>query len=110
VIGLEALVAQLPGISREDVERWIIHEWVRPDPHAGGYIFYEIDVARAHLIRELRSEMRVNDDAMPVVLALLDQLYDLRRHMRAFSEAVGETVPDDMRLRVAAALLKRRPA
>jgi hypothetical protein len=30
--------------------------------------------------------------------------------MRAFSEAVGETVPDDMRLRVAAALLKRRPA
>ena len=60
---------------------------VRPDKSAGGYTFREIDVARARLILEMRDEMEISEDALPVVLLLLDQLYDLRRQMRDLNNA-----------------------
>jgi chaperone modulatory protein CbpM len=44
-------------------------------------------VARARLIVELRDTAEVNDAAMPVVLSLLDQLYDLRRQLRRLHRA-----------------------
>ena len=34
------------------------------------------------LILELREDMAVNEEALPVVLSLLDQLYELRRRLR----------------------------
>lgn len=82
MIGIEIVVARLSGLQRADLERWIANGWVRPDGAAGGYVFREVDVARARLIRDLRDEMDVNEAALPVVLSLLDQLYDLRRRMR----------------------------
>jgi chaperone modulatory protein CbpM len=35
------------------------------------------------LILELRDLMQVNEEALPVVLSLLYQIYELRRRMRA---------------------------
>ena len=54
---IEVAVAQVPGLQRPDLERWISNEWVKPDEHDGEYEFYEIDVARARLIRDLRDEI-----------------------------------------------------
>ncbi len=97
MISIEVLVAQLPGLQRQDVERWVAFEWVRPDGPAGQYGFRAVDVARVRLIRELRDTMQVNEEALPVVLSLLDQLYDLRRRMRELGGALGRTVPDEVR-------------
>ena len=83
MITVEVLLAQLPDLPREDLERWIAYDWVRPDGSRGDYAFREIDVARVRLIRELRDDLEVNERSMSVVLLLLDQLYDLRRQMRA---------------------------
>jgi len=101
MIGIDVLVAEVSGLSRDDLERWIVNEWVRPERQAGAYVFREIDVARVKLIREMRDEMEVNEAALPVVLSLLDQLYDLRRKMRDFHEVFARVAPDEVRRQVA---------
>ena len=91
MIGIEILVAQVRGLERADVDRWIAQQWVKSDGQAGQYAFQDIDVARVRLIRELRDELQVNEEALPVVLLLLDQLYDTRRRLHDLSEALGST-------------------
>ena len=81
MISIEVVLMQLPGLPKRDLERWILNDWVRPDGPPGEWAFQEIDVARARLIRELRDDLDVNEASLPVVLLLLDQLYDLRRQM-----------------------------
>ena len=89
MIDIEILVAQVRGLQRADVDRWIAQRWVKPDGVAGQYAFQDIDVARVRLIRELRDDLQVNEEALPVVLSLLDQLYDLRRRLHDLSEMLG---------------------
>jgi len=93
MITIEPLTDQLSGPPRQDLERWILNDWLRPDGAAGHWRFRRIDVARARLIWELRSDLRVNEEALPIVLSLLDQLYDLRRQMRTIGEAFAEAIP-----------------
>jgi chaperone modulatory protein CbpM len=107
MIGIDVVIAQLPGLLRPDLERWILLGWVRPDGAAGGYAFREVDVARVRLIRELRDEMDVNEDTLPLVLSLLDQLYDVRRRMRELTEALDRTASEDVRKALAAHLANR---
>lgn len=96
-ITIEILIADHPGLHREDLERWIANRWVRPDRAAGRYVFCDIDVARVRLIRELRDDLQVDEDALPVVLSLLDQLYDLRRRIAELGDAIARTAPDELR-------------
>ena len=104
MIDTDVVIAQVSGLTRQDLERWISNAWVQPDKLTGGYAFREIDVARARLILEMRDEMEINEDALPVVLLLLDQLYDLRRQMRDLNSAFLQVVPKDVRLDLAAHL------
>ena len=104
MIGIEMVITRTPGLRREDLERWIANAWVRSDGQAGFYTFHEIDVARVQLIVELRDEMEVDEHALPVVLALLDQLYDTRRRMHDLCDALRRTVPPELQTTLAAAL------
>lgn len=88
MITMESLIEHLTGLTLQDIEEWISNDWVRPDGRPGHYAFREIDMARVRLIHQLRVEMQVNDEALPIVLSLLDQLYDQRRRMRDVSEAI----------------------
>ena len=66
------------GVDRATVETYVMHAWVRPNPGTEGWQFEEIDIARIDLVTHLRRDMMVNDEAMDIVLSLLDQLYDLK--------------------------------
>jgi chaperone modulatory protein CbpM len=48
--------------------------------------FSDIDLARAQLIGDLRSDLGVNDEAVPIVLDLIDQIHGLRRLVRELVE------------------------
>ena len=89
MITVEVLLTQFPDLPLRDLERWISYDWVRPDGRAGGYGFREIDVARVRLIQDLRDNLEVNEAALPVVLLLLDQLYDLRRRLAGIRMNMG---------------------
>jgi alpha-D-ribose 1-methylphosphonate 5-triphosphate synthase subunit PhnL len=52
----------------------------------------------------MRDEIEINEDVLPVVLLLLDQLYDLRRQMRDLNSAFLQVVPRTVRLDLAAHL------
>jgi chaperone modulatory protein CbpM len=97
MISIELVLTLVSGLQRPDLERWIVHRLVLPDSAASGYVFREIDVARVRLIRELRDNLQVNEEALPIVLSLLDQLYEVRRRMRELGQALGRTAPLEVR-------------
>ena len=67
---------------------WIDQRWIRPISAEGEPLFDEADVARARLIRELKQDLSVGDEAMPIVLQLLDQVYALRRALSDLTRAI----------------------
>ncbi|MBV9735610.1 MAG: hypothetical protein JO209_06845 [Acidisphaera sp.] len=97
---LRELVA---GLEAADLERWVAEAWVRPERRGADLLFREIDVARVRLLVELRDELALGEEAMPVVLSLLDQLYAARRQMRLLCEAIGQA-PEELRRSLAAHL------
>jgi chaperone modulatory protein CbpM len=97
MITVEILCMRFSGLRPEDLHRWIGNAWVRPDGGPGQYLFRDFDVERVRLILQLRDEMQVNEDALPVVLSLLDQIYDMRRRMRRLRDALDQTMTGDLR-------------
>jgi len=71
------------GLEGQTLEFWIEQQWLIPQQTAAEISFSDIDVARAHLIRDLKSDFGVNDEGVDVILHLVDQLHGLRR---AFEE------------------------
>ena len=101
MIGIEAVCALIGDIEERELERWIGESWVLPERAREGFVFHEVDVARVRLIVELRRDLAIDDEAMPVVLGLLDQLYALRGRLKAITAAMDALPPD---LRAALAL------
>jgi len=77
-------------IGASELHAWIEQHWVLPVEESGDFYFDEADVARVKLIAELRNDLGVNEDAIPVVLRLLDQVYSLRRALSELNEAIQE--------------------
>ena len=86
---LADLVVEL-NCPREELVLWVERRWVLPLAQDGDFVFSEADIARVQMIIDLRRDMGIDDEAMPVVLDLLDKLYGVRRQMRELLSAVGE--------------------
>ncbi|WP_431267426.1 chaperone modulator CbpM [Dankookia sp. P2] len=99
---IQALSRSL-GLAEAEIHRWVALRWLRPEGTPGGWVFQEVDVARIRLIVELRA-LDLDEEAMPVVLSLLDQLHATRRQPRLLRQAVEETAPDAVRDRLRALL------
>lgn len=82
MITLEILCARFTMLEPDDLRRWIAEGYVRGEAAEGALCFHEIDVERVRLILELRHDLAVNEEALPVVLGLLDQVYALRRRLK----------------------------
>ena len=70
------------SLRAEIVEMWVTEGWLLPERRDDRPQFREIDVARAHLIRDLQDGLGVNQAGIDVILDLLDQLYGLRCTLR----------------------------
>jgi chaperone modulatory protein CbpM len=69
------------GVSREVIVYYVQESWVSPiDPRE--LIFDEEDIARIKLIHELRRDLGVNDESIPIILHLIDQLNYLNLKLR----------------------------
>ena len=93
------LLQRLEGITIDEVRYCVRQGWVMPSPvigdnaaneEAAPAVFFEVDVARLRLIRELRHDLEIGDDAIPVVLSLLDRVHTLRAEMRLLGHAISE--------------------
>lgn len=88
----EEIVAEIE-IAPTDLAAWIEQEWVLPTRQGDTHVFNEADAARVRLICELRRDMAVNDEAVPVVLQLLDQIYALRDTLAELRTAIDAASP-----------------
>jgi chaperone modulatory protein CbpM len=62
------------GVRKEFVVHCLRAHWVRP-AHAPDAELDELDLARLRLIATLQEDLGVNDESVPIILHLLDQLY-----------------------------------
>lgn len=96
---LTEVVIAVGRIERMELLRWVELGWVAPGRSPKGeaeFLFSDVDEARIRMICDLRHDMVVEEDTMPLVLSLLDQMYALRHQMNALTSAVQQQ-PDDIR-------------
>lgn len=106
MIDEKELVEAIADLDAKALQRWIDQGWVLPQRDESNLLFDPSDVARVRLICELHYELLIEEDSMPVVLSLMDQLYATRRALGALMTAVG-TLPDEVRAEIADAVASK---
>jgi chaperone modulatory protein CbpM len=100
----------LGRVDRVEVHGWVERGWVAPQGRRGGEpLFSDLDVARLSLICDLRHDLAVEEETIPLVLSLLDQVYTLRRQLGALTGAV-QRQPPEVRRAILDLLGGRRPS
>lgn len=84
------LVDSVEEVTIRRLRLWVKHGWIAPATGKAGPSFDDLDVARIRLVCELKDVLELNDDAVTVVLSLMDQLYGLRKELRTLAAAVEQ--------------------
>jgi len=71
------------------LNQWIEAGWLAPSRSGEDHRFSEVDLARAHLIRDLRV-LGANDESIPLILDLVDQLHGVRRLLQEVLSTVKD--------------------
>lgn len=95
------VVANVERLNLKELRLWVREGWVLPAQSASGPEFDEVDIARVRLLCDLKKDMSLSSDALPVVLSLIDRLNHTRRELRTLTLALSEQ-PEDVRHTVVA--------
>jgi chaperone modulatory protein CbpM len=102
------VVTLVGRVDRVELSHWVELGWVAPErPADAEPAFSDLDVARVCLICDLRHDLEVEEETIPLVLSLLDQVYALRRQINALTGAVREQ-PEEVRRAILRLLDQRR--
>jgi chaperone modulatory protein CbpM len=74
-------------LEAQALETWVEAGWLLPRRDGSKRDFSDVDLARAQLIQDLE-RLGVNDEAIPVILDLVDQVHGLRRTLRDLLSAI----------------------
>ena len=74
-------------INAQTLDAWLEAGWLTPRRNDDGTHYSDVDLARAHLIEDLK-DLGINDEGVPVILDLVDQLHGLRRVLRELLSTV----------------------
>lgn len=85
---LEEIISLVPELNRTDLERWIHEALIEAEQDHGAPRLTDIQFARVRLICSLRYDMDVEEETLPVVLDLIDQLHATRERLHRLSQAV----------------------
>lgn len=78
------------GLQVQVLEFWLEQRWLVPEEVAGVLHFHDIDIARVHLIRQLKDDLGANEQGIDVILHLVDQVHGLRRALNELREGMTE--------------------
>jgi chaperone modulatory protein CbpM len=106
MIGEKELCAIIGRLEAHMLQHWVDAGLLRHAGRGEPLQFEEADVARVRLICELHYDLAVEAETLPLVLSLMDQIYDLRRSARAVAAAIADE-PDEIRSRIAVAAVRR---
>ena len=100
---VEQIAAEF-GVGADEVAVWVERRWILPVHGGGDFLFDDADRARCRMIVEFRRDLAIDDEAMPVVLDLVDRLHAARAELRRVLEAVAE-LPEAEKAGILARLL-----
>jgi len=86
---IDDLVAAIDALQRSDLEAWIDEQLVLPRQETGTLLFTDMECARVRLICTLHYDLEIDADTLPVVLSLIDRLYDTRQRLLSLTAAVA---------------------
>jgi len=95
----EQVIEAVGPLTRTRLHRFVEAECLMPARDGGEVVFTDADVARIELLCELRDDLDIGDEALPVVMNLLDQVHGLRRELRRMALAI-ERQPAEVRAEV----------
>lgn len=98
---LSQTIAAVPGLSEPQLVAFLDADLVHATKSAAGPVFRALDLARMELLCDLADQFNLEGDALGVVIGLIDQLHDTRRHLHAMAQAM-EAEPQDLRARIGA--------
>ncbi|MDG1170560.1 MAG: chaperone modulator CbpM [Sulfitobacter sp.] len=99
----QTVVAHVTRLSLKELRLWVRRGWVRPAQGPAGPVFDELDIARIRLLCDLRQDMSLPTQALPVVLTLIDRLHQTRRDLQRLT-ALIDGQPQEVKRAMAAAL------
>jgi chaperone modulatory protein CbpM len=77
-------------IDVETLDHWLQSGWLCPRENGESHGFSQVDLARAQLIGDLQN-LGINDEGIPIILDLIDQLHGLRGMLRELLTAIKES-------------------
>ena len=95
----EQVVEALGTLTRTRLRAFVEADCVAPAREGGRAVFSDADIARLALMCELRDDLDIGEEALPVVMNLIDQVHGLRRELRRVAMAI-ERQPREVRLRL----------
>lgn len=95
----DQVLASVERLSVRRLRTWVRRGWIRPQAGAGRSVYSEVDVARICLFCELREDLMIDEEALSLIVPLIDQIHGLRRQLRNLGRAV-ETQPKPVQDRI----------
>ena len=89
------IVARVQHVTVTRLRVWVRQGWIRPVAKES-LGFSEADMARAALIRDLEDKLGFDEEQVPVLLNLIDQIHGLRAELKTVL-AVLDDLPIDVR-------------
>jgi chaperone modulatory protein CbpM len=99
----EQVIATVHRVTRAHLVAFARAEVIRPVQSERGPVYRPIDIARIELLCDLAEEFDLRDDALALVMALIDQVHEARLLRRTLTAAILRETPE-VRDRLALAL------
>lgn len=93
------VIASVGRLTRTRLRAFVASGCVTPAEQEGEPVFGEADLARLELLCELAEDFELDEDALALVMSLIDQLHGLRRELRGLVRAI-EQEPPEVRARI----------
>lgn len=101
------VVATVERLTVARLRRLVAADCVAPALSEDGPAYTDSDVARLELLCDLAEDFDLDDDALGLVLSLIDQLHGVRHELRILAEAVAAE-PEEVRERIRSACGRAR--
>lgn len=98
----DEVVVTVGNLTVHELQTFVAEGWIAPAMSERGQVFDDVDIARIRLVCHLRQELAVDDDTLPVILSLIDQIHGLRHELSCLLKAI-EAQPERVRTDIAAA-------
>ncbi len=101
------VIARITLLTRPQLISFVRAEIVMPLQSESGPVYRQIDLARIELLCELCDQYDLQEDALGMVMSLVDQLHGVRAELRVVLEAI-EAEQADVRTRLGEVLFQAR--